>query len=614
MLIYGNLGNAYHQLGEYEKAKQHHEQHLNIAKEEKDIVGEGFAYANLGIAYVTLGDFKMAIKCHQLHLGITKAVGDRVGEGGAYANLAIAYHKLGDFKTEIEYLQQHLSIAKGMGDRAGVGRAYGNLGVAYCSLGDFEKSIEYNKLHLRIAKQVGDKAGEGRTYTNLGNTYNSLRNFSEAIECYQQHISIAKELEDRPGEGDAYGNLANAHKSLGQFQKAKEYHELALSIFKEIGDKAKEGGTYSSLGNDHLGLGNLEKAIENYNLHLSIATAVEDRVGEAIAYFNLGNVYHIVGDLCKAEYFYKSSVQLFDNLRGRLQSKDDLKISLRNLYKEPYTALWNILLKQNKTNVALLTAERGRGQALMDLMERQYGLNLAQPGPGVQIGTVSAILNYLSKQMGTISDILRYISSPTVFLAIGTDAINFWVLKTGEEPTFVQKKIDEKYFKEDAVHSLESLNGDAYCKIGVLDGVKCDNRSLDESTEERVADQKRDGGTGSTSPGCEDDVLKVLYDMVISPIAEMIQGDAVTIVPDGPLFLAPFPAFKDHNGRYLAEMFAIRLIPTLTSSKLMATECPEQRHGTSEALLVGDPWVGSVRIKTKRLHQLPSAKAEVEMI
>lgn len=252
------------------------------------------------------------------------------------------------------------------------------------------------------------------------------------------------------------------------------------------------------------------------------------------------------------------------------------------------------MLKQNKTNEALLTAERGRGQALMDLMERQYGLNLAQPGPGVQIGTAIAILNYISKQMGTMSDILRHISSPTVFLAVGTDAINFWVLKTGEKPIYVQKKIDEKYFREDAVHSLKSLNEDAYSKIGVLDGVRCDNRSLDEPTEERVADQSHgpDGGKGPTSPGCEDDVLTVLYDMVISPIADMIQGDAVTIVPDGPLFLAPFPAFKDQNSRYLAETFSIRLIPTLTSSKLMATERPEQQHGTSEALLVGDPWVG----------------------
>ena len=248
-------------------------------------------------------------------------------------------------------------------------------------------------------------------------------------------------------------------------------------------------------------------------------------------------------------------MQLFDILRDSLQSKDDWKINLRNLYKEPYTALWNVLLEQNKTDEALLTAERGRGQALMDLMERQYGLNLAHPRPGVQIGTATAIVNYLSKQMKRVSDILRYISSPTVFLAVGTDALNFWVLKTGEEPTYVQKKIDEKHLKEDAMHSFKSLN-ESYSKIGVLDGVKWDNRFLDEPTEERMAAQSRDGGKGT---GVEDDVLKVLYDMIISPIADMIQGDAVTIVPDGPLFLAPFPAFKDRNGRYLAEMFSIQI-------------------------------------------------------
>ena len=271
------------------------------------------------------------------------------------------------------------------------------------------------------------------------------------------------------------------------------------------------------------------------------------------------------------------------------------------------------MLQQNKTADALLTAERGRGQALMDLMESQYGLHLGHPGPGVQVGTLSAILNYLSKQMGTMSDILKYISSPTVFLAIGTDAINFWVLKTGEEPAFVQKRIDKKYLKEDAVKSLESLNDDAYSKIGVLDTVKCDDRSLDEPSEERVADSRHDG-KGSTSSGCEDDPLKVLYDMVISPIADMIQGEEVTIVPDGPLLLAPFPAFKDQTSRFLAETFAIRLIPTLNSSKVMATQRPEQHRSANNALLVDDPWVGGVRIKTKRLQQLPSAKAEVEMI
>ena len=44
-------------------------------------------------------------------------------------------------------------------------------------------------------------------------------------------------------------------------------------------------------------------------------------------------------------------------------------------------------------------------------------------------------------------------------------------------------------------------------------------------------------------------------------------------------------------------------------------ECPEGRHSTSGALLVGNPWLKTVRIKNSRpFKQLPGAEKEVKMI
>lgn len=44
------------------------------------------------------------------------------------------------------------------------------------------------------------------------------------------------------------------------------------------------------------------------------------------------------------------------------------------------------------------------------------------------------------------------------------------------------------------MHSLRSLNEEAYSKIGVLDSVKCDNRySVDELTEDYVYTHTRKG-------------------------------------------------------------------------------------------------------------------------
>ena len=55
-------------------------------------------------------------------------------------------------------------------------------------------------------------------------------------------------------------------------------------------------------------------------------------------------------------------------MRFLLQEKDEWKISFRDQVKT-YSSLWISQLRQGKTKEALFTAERGRAQALTDLME-----------------------------------------------------------------------------------------------------------------------------------------------------------------------------------------------------------------------------------------------------
>ena len=136
---------------------------------------EGTAYGNLGNAYVRVGDFQKAIEYHERHLKISKEVGDRAGEGKAYGNLGNAYHSLGDFQKAIEYHERDLKISKEVGDRAGEGRAYGNLGNAFRNLGDFQRAIQYYKKNVIAFDHIrGNLISNDEWKITLGNRYDHI--------------------------------------------------------------------------------------------------------------------------------------------------------------------------------------------------------------------------------------------------------------------------------------------------------------------------------------------------------------------------------------------------------------------------------------------------------
>ena len=582
--VYGNLGNAYQGLGNFKQAAEYHKLHLNIAKELGDRDGEGRAYGNLGNAYYSMGNFKQAAEYHKLRLNIAKELGDRDGEGRAYGNLGNAYQGLGNFKQAAEYHKLRLNIAKELGNRDGEGRAYGNLGNAYYSMGNFKQAAEYHKLHLNIAKELGDRDGEGRAYGNLGNAYYSVLDFKQAFECWEHSLSIAQEIGDRDSEGCAFRNLGAALLRLGDFEQSMEYTEQSLVISKESGNRAAEGVTYYRLGDVYSRLGNFKVAIEYHKQSLSIAKELGDKFQEAESCHSLGHNYEWVGSLSDALDNYRSSVKTFDDIRALLQSKDMWKISFRDLHQCAYTSLWRTLVKTGETGEALCTAEQGRAQALIDVLKEQYGVDSSPSA--------------LPKPKETITYILNNVTKETVFLALDENAISFWLLRRGKEILFKQKEIEPDSCKLLIDATLRDI------AVGVR--VMCEDRSMDEECDGPPSNREAAEETDQ-SPTSSVNSLRQLYDFIIGPIADLLEGDQLLLVPDGPFFLAPYSA--------LSESIRIRIVPSLTALRLIA-DAPEDFHSRSGALLVGDPCLEEVTNVFGRpvWKQLPFARKEVEMI
>ena len=230
----GNLGNTYRDLGKVERAIEHYQQALAIAREIGDRSGEGIWLGNLGNIYSALGQVERALEHYQQALAIAREIGDRSGEGNQLGNLGNAYRDLGQVERAIEHYQQALAIARETSYRRGEGNQLGNLGLAYSNLGQVERAIEYYQQALAISKEIGDRRGEGNRLGNLGNTYSDLGQVEQAIEHYQQALAIAREIGNRRSEGAWLGNLGIAYSYQNRPDLAHQYLQQALDTFIEI--------------------------------------------------------------------------------------------------------------------------------------------------------------------------------------------------------------------------------------------------------------------------------------------------------------------------------------------------------------------------------------------
>ena len=103
--------------------------------------------------------------------------------------------------------------------------------------------------------------------------------------------------------------------------------------------------------------------------------------------------------------------------------------------------------------------------------------------------------------------------------------------------------------------------------------------------------------------------------MIFAPVADLLKDPEIIIIPDHCMYQVPFSALCHEGGKDLSDTFRIRIVPSLTTLKLIQ-DCPPDYHNQIGALIVGDPEVGEVMYKGGRmsLQPLPFARNEANMV
>jgi tetratricopeptide (TPR) repeat protein len=192
---------------------------------------------NLGRAYHYLGQLEKAIQLYEELLSIARRIDDRHSESVWLGYLSHTYRVLGEVGRSIETQQQALTIARELNDLSEEGRHLGDLGLAYQAIGRFQGAIQLCRRALDIARETQNHRYQGTCLGRLGLAYHSAGQIDRALDSFGAAISIAETVGERRGESVRIGRLADVHWSQGKSDIAMRLYERGLRIAREIGHR-----------------------------------------------------------------------------------------------------------------------------------------------------------------------------------------------------------------------------------------------------------------------------------------------------------------------------------------------------------------------------------------
>ncbi|BAZ00727.1 WD-40 repeat-containing protein [Tolypothrix tenuis PCC 7101] len=523
----------------------------------------------------------------QKALKIYQEISDNKNQAVILEQLGNAYYCLSDYTNAINSYTEASTISQKHNYPEIQARNLSNLGGIYNSLADYDQALNYYAEALKIIQQQ-DTQLKAEILRGRGEIYNLQGKYNEAIKDYSQALAIDDNLQNVYGIAKDKVNLANIYYVLDDYSKAIQYYKETLDF--------TPSESLAGLGNTYLSLGNTAKAVELHQQSLAKAqNENKEAVGNALN--NLAYAWIKSNNLPEAEKNLLEAIKIWESLRAGLN--DANKVSIFEKQFRTYRLLQEVLIAQNKINEALEISERGRSRAFVELLARRLSPNQTQQSsitpPNIeQIKQIAKLQNATLVQYSIVNQEDKQ--------KIKESEIYIWVVKPTGEVAFHRQDIKPLLQKENK--TLAQLVDISRLSIGV--------RSRAGGIIAAAAD-------GANQPKR----LQQLHDLLIKPIANQLPSspsDRIIFIPQGSLFLVPFPALQDAQNKYLVEKHTILTAPSIQLLDLTRQQklSHQGKSASLPNLVVGNPTMPFVSLvpggKAQQLPALDGAEKEAKAI
>ena len=155
--ILNNIGNAYRNLHDLDKALNYYQQALSLINHDKHQLLR--IYGNMGLTYKLLGDLELALEHFQLALEYSIELGDKRNECIGLEHVGNCYICLHDYPKSLTYLEKSLQIANDMDFAIAKVNVYFDYGSIAAHNQEYSEAKQYWQLSLEKSIEINYQKG-----------------------------------------------------------------------------------------------------------------------------------------------------------------------------------------------------------------------------------------------------------------------------------------------------------------------------------------------------------------------------------------------------------------------------------------------------------------------
>lgn len=197
MIIHLNLGEAYRELGSFDKAKENYNKTLEIARLKNDSAYIANVYNNFGILFIDSEDKNYDSALYYLDAAIEINVKQNRLPSviRTYTNKALALMNTKRFDESIVYYTMLDSLSRIMNVSKGIYFAHSGLSKVYLEKNELSKALDHLIISYSIATSLEDKSLLFKTTTGIAELWEKMNNSDSALFYLKQSIQLKEDVD-----------------------------------------------------------------------------------------------------------------------------------------------------------------------------------------------------------------------------------------------------------------------------------------------------------------------------------------------------------------------------------------------------------------------------------